>query len=227
MGFEPTTSTLARLRSTPELRPLWPEWAFKSAPMISIGQTFASVNFELLLPAVGLETTKPGVYTSLMTFTRDDLLAHLDVLGIVTKTVNHPPVFTVEESKHLRGDLLGAHTKNLFLKDKKGRLWLVIAQEDRHLDLKALRKDIGAAQLSFGKPALLSEVLGLEPGSVTPFGVINDTEQQVTVILDEGLLAFDALNFHPLTNTATTRISPKGLLAFLRDTGHEPKIIAL
>ncbi len=194
--------------------------------MISIGQAFASVNLKLPLLVVALEATEPGVYTSPMTFTRDDLLARLDVLGIVTKTVNHPPVFTVEESKRLRGNLLGAHTKNLFLKDKKGRLWLVIAQEDRDVDLKALRKDIGAAQLSFGKPALLSEVLGLEPGSVTPFGVINDIENQVTVILDKGLLAFDALNFHPLTNTATTRISPKGLQAFLGDTGHEPKIIA-
>ena len=176
---------------------------------------------------MALEATEPGVYTSPMTFTCDDLLARLDVLGIVTKTVNHPPVFTVEESKRLRGNLLGAHTKNLFLKDKKGRLWLVIAQEDRDVDLKALRKDIGAAQLSFGKPALLSEVLGLEPGSVTPFGVINDTEQQVTVILDKGLLAFDTVNFHPLTNTATTQISPEGLKAFLRDTRHEPTIIAL
>jgi len=195
--------------------------------MISIDQTFASVNFGLLLPAVALEATEPGVYTPPMTFTRDELMTRLDDLGIVTKTVNHPPVFTVEESKRLRGDLLGAHTKNLFLKDKKGRLWLVIAQEDRHVDLKALRKDIGAAQLSFGKPALLSEVLGLEPGSVTPFGVVNDTEQQVTVILDKDLLAFDALNFHPLTNTATTRISPKDLQSFLGDTGHEPKIIGL
>ena len=162
-----------------------------------------------------------------MAFVRKDLLSRLDALGIVTTTVDHPAVFTVEEAKRLRGNLLGAHTKNLFLKDKKNRLWLVVALEDRDLDLKALRKEIGAAQLSFGNPGLLLKILGLEPGSVTPFGVINDTDGEVTVILDKGLLAFDVLNFHPLTNTATTQISPEGLLAFLSDTKHQPKIIAL
>ena len=176
---------------------------------------------------MALEAAEPGVYTLAMTLTRNDLLSRLDALGIVTTTVDHPAVFTVEESKRLRGNLLGGHTKNLFLKDKKGRLWLVVALEDRDVDLKALRKEIGAAQLSFGKPDLLSKVLGLEPGSVTPFGVINDTDGQVTVILDKGLLAFDVLNFHPLTNTATTQISPEGLQIFLRDTRHKPTIIAL
>ena len=176
---------------------------------------------------MALEAAESDVYTLAMNLTRKDLLSRLDALGIVTTTVDHPAVFTVEESKRLRGNLLGGHTKNLFLKDKKGRLWLVVALEDRDVDLKALRKEIGAAQLSFGKPDLLSKVLGLEPGSVTPFGVINDTDGQVTVILDKGLLAFDTVNFHPLTNTATTQISPEGLQAFLRDTRHEPTIIAL
>ena len=111
--------------------------------------------------------------------------------------------------------------------DKKGRLWLVVTLEDKDVDFKALRKKVGAAQLSFGKPYLLSEVLGLEPGSVTPFGVINDTELRVTVILDKGLLSFNVLNFHPLTNTATTQISPKDLQVFLCDTGHKPEIIVL
>ena len=173
-----------------------------------------------------LEKAESNSYTLNMALTRKDLLARLDALGILTTTVDHPAVFTVKESKRLRGDLLGAHTKNLFLKDKKDRLWLVVALEDKDVDLKALRKEIGAAQLSFGKPDLLSRILGLEPGSVTPFGVINDTDRQVTVILDKGLLEFDTLNFHPLTNTATTQITPKGLLAFLSDTRHEPTIIA-
>lgn len=159
--------------------------------------------------------------------TRDILLQRLAALGIDAETVDHPAVYTVDESKRLRGDLPGAHSKNLFLKDKKGRLWLVVTLEDRHIDLKALRKTIGAAQLSFGKPDLLQEVLGIDPGSVTPFGVINDTTARVSVVLDDGLLAFEALNFHPLTNTATTRLSPDGLLAFLRDTGHEPLIVTL
>ena len=201
----------------------------QSAPIIRVGLTFARVNFTLLFPDPpgALEAAESGVYTFAMTLTRNDLLNRLDALGIVTTTVDHPAIFTVEESKRLRGDLLGAHTKNLFLKDKKGRLWLVVAQEDRDVDLKALRKEIGAAQLSFGKPDLLSRVLGLEPGSVTPFGVINDTDGQVTVILDKGLLAFDVLNYHPLTHTATTQISPEGLQTFLRDTRHKPTIIAL
>lgn len=162
-----------------------------------------------------------------MTATRETLLARLDALGLDTVTVDHPAVYTVEEAKRLRGDLPGTHSKNLFLKDKKGRLWLVVAMEDRDVDLKALRKTIGAATLSFGKPDLLMEVLGLEPGSVTPFGVVNDLENRITVVLDEGLMGADALNFHPLANTATTRISPDGLLAFLRDTGHEPLVVTL
>ncbi|MDD9876659.1 MAG: prolyl-tRNA synthetase associated domain-containing protein [Magnetovibrio sp.] len=135
--------------------------------------------------------------------------------------------YTVEEAKALRGDLPGAHSKNLFLKDKKGRFWLVVTLEDKAVDLKALRKTIGAATLSFGKPEALMENLGIEPGSVTPFGAVNDTEDAVTVVLDSDLLAAEPLNFHPLVNTATTRISAEGLLAFLRDTGHEPVVVAL
>ncbi|MBT3660917.1 MAG: prolyl-tRNA synthetase associated domain-containing protein [Rhodospirillaceae bacterium] len=160
-----------------------------------------------------------------MVATRDDLFNRLDALGIVTKTVEHPTVFTVDEAKAARGDLAGSHSKNLFLKDKKGRMWLVVTLEDRAVDTKALRKAIGAAQLSFGKPELLKDVLGIDPGSVTPFAVINDTGGQVSVILDAGLLASEPLNFHPLVNTATTSISTEDLLAFLRDTGHEPVVL--
>lgn len=154
-----------------------------------------------------------------------DLFRTLDELGIETETVRHPPVFTVEESKALRGDLAGAHTKNLFLKDKKGRLWLVVALEDRAVDLKDLRRRIGAATLSFGRADLLVEVLGIEPGSVTPFAVINDTDGRVQVVLDAGLLDHGRLNFHPLINAATTAISVDGLMTFLRATGHQPAII--
>ncbi|MBT7510597.1 MAG: prolyl-tRNA synthetase associated domain-containing protein [Rhodospirillaceae bacterium] len=160
-----------------------------------------------------------------MVATRDDLFNRLDALGIVTKTVEHPTVFTVDEAKAARGDLAGSHSKNLFLKDKKGRMWLVVTLEDRAVDTKALRKAIGAAQLSLGKPELLKDVLGIDPGSVTPFAVINDTGGQVSVILDAGLLASEPLNFHPLVNTATTSISTEDLLAFLRDTGHEPVVL--
>jgi Ala-tRNA(Pro) deacylase len=162
-----------------------------------------------------------------MAATSTDLLQHLERLGIPTETVEHPAVFTVDEAKALRGELPGAHSKNLFLKDKKSRFWLVVALEDRAIDLKALRKSIGAAQLSFGKPEALMEKLGIEPGSVTPFSVINDADQSVTVVLDEEMLTREPLNFHPLVNTATTQISADGLLAFLRDCGHDPIIATL
>lgn len=162
-----------------------------------------------------------------MAATEEDLFRRLEELGIVTETVRHPPVFTVEESKALRGDLAGAHSKNLFLKDKKGRLWLVVAEEDRAIDLKDLRHRIGAATLSFGRPDLLIEVLGIEPGSVTPFAIINDTEKRVSVVLDADLVAHERINFHPLTNAATTAISPEGLMTFLRACGHDPAITQL
>ncbi len=159
--------------------------------------------------------------------TPDELLRRLDDLGLKTRTVAHPAVFTVEQARALRGDLPGAHSKNLFLKDKKGRLWLVVALADRQIDLKALRHQIGAATLSFGKPDLLLEVLGIEPGSVTPFAVINDTEKRVQMVLDKAMLELEPLNFHPLTNTATTQISATDLLSFLDALGLQPMIVEL
>lgn len=159
-----------------------------------------------------------------MSATREDLMARLDALDINVTTVEHPPVFTVDEAQALRGDLPGGHTKNLFLKDKKGGLWLVVCLEDRRVDLKALKKRLGAPQFSFGKPELLIEVLGIEPGSVTPFSLMNDTEGRVTAVFDQGMFDFDPLNFHPLKNDATSQIAPDDLLKFARATGHEPII---
>ena len=155
----------------------------------------------------------------------DDLFSRLRQLGIHTDTHRHAAVYTVEQAKALRGDLPGGHSKNLFLKDKKDALWLVVALEDRTVDMKDLRRRLGAAQLSFGKPELLLAVLGIEPGSVTPFAAINDAEGRVTVVLDSGLLDHDPLNFHPLTNAATTAIAPGDLVTFLRAVGHEPRIV--
>jgi len=159
--------------------------------------------------------------------TPDDLLKRLDQLGIRTTTHHHPPVFTVEESKRLRGALPGGHTKNLFLKDKKDVLWLVVALEDRVLDMKDLRRRIGSAPLSFGRPELLRAVLGIEPGAVTPFALINDGDRQVRVVLDRAMMEIDVLNFHPLSNAATTTIAPQDLLRFIRSCGHEPAIVDL
>jgi Ala-tRNA(Pro) deacylase len=160
-----------------------------------------------------------------MSASRADLLAFLQKHGILTSTVEHPPLFTVEESQALRGKIDGGHTKNLFLKDKKDQVFLVVAEEDAVIDMKTLHKRIDSARLSFGKPELLAELLGVVPGSVTPFGVINDIAGRVTVILDSALLRHERLNFHPLENTATTTIVREDFLAFLRHTGHEPKIL--
>ena len=157
----------------------------------------------------------------------EQLLARLAELGIQSRTVSHPPVFTVEEAKALRGELPGGHVKNLFLRNKKGAMWLVVAEEDRPIDLKALGERIGAGRVSFGSPDRLMQYLGVIPGSVTPFGIINDTGGAVQVVLDKGLLEHDPINVHPLTNDRTTAISPKDLLAFLEATGHKPQIIDL
>ena len=162
-----------------------------------------------------------------MAATGQDLYDLLARLGIATETARHPPVFTVEEARAHRGTLPGIHTKNLFLKDKKGILWLIVAGEDRAIDLKALRPRIGSAPLSFASPDRLREVLGVEPGSVTPFALINDREARVRVVLDAELLALSPLNFHPLVNTATTAIAPDDLLVFVRSCGHEPRIARL
>jgi Ala-tRNA(Pro) deacylase len=160
-----------------------------------------------------------------MAYTRSDLFARLDELGIATTTVEHPPLFTVDQSRALRGSIPGGHTKNLFLKDKKERVYLVVAQEDAEIDMKRLHQRIGSARLSFGRPELLAELLGVEPGSVTPFGAINDVGRRVTVVIDETLLRHEELNFHPLENTATTTIASADLLTFLRSTGHEPSVL--
>ena len=160
-----------------------------------------------------------------MPLTRADLMAAFDRLAISTSTTEHPPLFTVEQSQSLRGKIPGGHTKNLFLKDKKDAVFLVVAEENAEVDMKSLHKRIGSARLSFGRPELLGELLGVVPGSVTPLAAINDTAGRVTVILDEALMRHESLNFHPLENTATTTIGSDDFLAFLRSTGHEPRIL--
>lgn len=156
----------------------------------------------------------------------EDLFAYLDSLGIAHKTVSHPPLFTVGQSQALRGQIPGGHTKNLFLKDKKGKLFLVVAPEEAGIELKSLHRMLGASgRFSFGSADLMRETLGVEPGSVTPFGVINDTAGRVHVVLDSAMMEHALLNYHPLTNTMTTAIARDDLVKFLKATGHAPRIL--
>jgi len=158
----------------------------------------------------------------------EDLLAFLDSLGVAHETVEHPPLHTVEESQALRGQIPGGHSKNLFVKDKKSRLFLLTVGEETIVDLKRVHEKIGAnGRVSFGSAELLEEVWGVRPGAVTPFGAINDRQGRVTVVLDSELMAHGRVNFHPLVNTRTTGVSSEGLLKFLRATGHEPLVTAL
>jgi Ala-tRNA(Pro) deacylase len=160
-----------------------------------------------------------------MPTTSEDLFAYLDRLGVAHATVSHPALFTVEQSQTLRGQIPGGHTKNLFLRDKKGAFYLVVALEDAAIALKDLHRRLGASgRFSFGSAEAMNELLGVVPGSVTPFAAINDTTRQVTVVLDRAMLDHDVLNFHPLVNTMTTSISKAGLIAFLAATGHQPRI---
>jgi Ala-tRNA(Pro) deacylase len=155
----------------------------------------------------------------------DQLFAALDALAIKYTTVKHPPLFTVEQSRALRGQIPGGHTKNLFLRDKKHALFLVVAEEEADIDLKGLHRLLGAnGRFSFGSSDLLREVWGVEPGAVTPFGALNDTAGRVTVVLDKAMLAHATLNFHPLVNTMTTSIARDDLIRFLESTGHSPRI---
>jgi len=163
-----------------------------------------------------------------MPITPDELFTALDRLGIAHPTVTHPPLFTVEQSQSLRGTLAGGHTKNLFLKDKKGALFLVTALEDAVIDLKSLHHRVGASgRFSFGSADAMRDVLGVIPGAVTPFGAINDTAGRVTVVLDSALMQHAIVNAHPLVNTMTTSIANADLVRFLESTGHPPWIVGV
>ncbi len=158
--------------------------------------------------------------------TSDDLFAFLDSLGIAHTTKRHEPVFTVAESVSLRDEIPGGHTKNLFVKDKKDNFFLLTVEENATVDLKTVHQIIGAAsKVSFGKPEKLMEYLGVIPGAVTAFGVINDTERNVTIIIDEDLMRDDIINCHPLSNDATTSIASRDLLRFIEATGHQPLVL--
>ena len=157
--------------------------------------------------------------------TRADLIGFLDEIGVVHSTLDHPAVFRVGEGDEIKAALPGGHTKNLFLKDAKGQLWLISALGETQIDLKSLPKVIGSARLSFGSAPLMEQVLGVPPGSVTAFALVNDTNKQVRFVADAALMAADPVNFHPLTNAATTAVSQADFRRFLAALGVEPLVV--
>jgi Ala-tRNA(Pro) deacylase len=157
--------------------------------------------------------------------TRSDLFAFFDAHGVVHTTLDHPPVFRVEDGLEIKKALPGGHTKNLFLKDAKGQLWLISALGETTIDLKKLHHVIGSARLSFGPQEMMVETLGVTPGSVTAFGLINDADRQVRFVLDKALADSDPVNFHPLGNDATTAVSRADFRKFLAALGVEPMIV--
>ena len=155
-----------------------------------------------------------------------DLFARLDALGIAHHTTRHRPVFTVDEGADLKRQMPGGHSKNLFLKDKKGALFLLCALGETNVDLNSLSRLISAGRFSFGSPERLMEHLGVAPGAVTLFALINDPDRRVTLLLDEAFFGYDRVNFHPLRNDATTAIGPADMLHFIAALGRTPVRLA-
>lgn len=160
-------------------------------------------------------------------WTSDDLFQRLDELGIQVETTEHEPVYTVEQSQAARGDLPGAHTKNLFLRNKKGQMWLVVVAEEKSVDLKALSASLNAGRLSFGSADRLQRHLGIIPGAVTPFAVCNDAAGSVQLVIDAPLLEVELLHCHPLENDKTTAIAPNDLVRFAEACAHAPQVITV
>lgn len=154
--------------------------------------------------------------------TEKELFAKLDALGIAHSTVEHPAMFTVEDGRDWHDKIPGMHCKNLFLKDKKGKLWLVVMPADKRANLNRLEKTIGSARLSFGKSGLLFEILGITPGAVTPFALMNDRDRKVTVVLDKDMMEAQTVNYHPLRNTASTTLKASDLLRFIKSLSYDP-----
>ncbi len=159
--------------------------------------------------------------------TPGDLLARLEELGIPCTTHEHQPVHTVADNRALRGSLPGVHCKTLFFKDKKARLWLTVVEESRELGLKALAGLIGSARLSFARPERVRDILGVEPGAVTPLALINETDEQIAVFIDRAIMEADPVNLHPLVNNRTTALHPRDLVRFITACGYDPKVIDL
>ena len=152
---------------------------------------------------------------------KEELIKLLDESNCDYEVKEHAPLFTVEDSKSLRGSILGAHSKNLFLKDAKGQFYLLSVEENTKVDLKKIKNFIGSKKLSFAKAEYLESILGIEPGSVSPFALINDVDKKVLFFLDKNFLNYEKLNFHPLVNTATVNIATSDMIKFIEEK-HNP-----
>ena len=160
-----------------------------------------------------------------MPATEKDLFALFERLNITHQTVEHPPLFTVADGRDWHGKIPGLHCKNLFMKDKKDKIWLIVMPGDKRAHMSALERAIGSARLSFGKPELLLDVLGITPGSVTPFALMNDTARRCTVVLDSDMMKAPLVNFHPLRNDASTSLPASDLLKFIKALSYDPLIV--
>ena len=152
---------------------------------------------------------------------KEKLIKLLDESNCDYEVKEHAPLFTVEDSKSLRGSILGAHSKNLFLKDAKGQFYLLSVEENTKVDLKKIMNFIGSKKLSFAKAEYLESILGIEPGSVSPFALINDVDKKVLFFFDKNFLNYEKLNFHPLVNTATVNIATSDMIKFIEEK-HKP-----
>ncbi len=158
--------------------------------------------------------------------TPSDIYRFLDDLGVEYGKCEHPAVFTVEESSRLVPELPGTPTKNLFIRDGKGRRhFLIVVGHDKSVDLKSLGERLEAGKLSFASPQRLQKHLGLEPGSVSILGIVNDSEGNVELVIDRAVWESDAVQCHPLVNTATVIIPRAGLRRILEHTGHAPRVL--
>ena len=157
----------------------------------------------------------------------ESLMQKLDDLGVTYTRYDHEAVFTVAESEKIEADMPGTHCRNLFLRDKKKRMFLVVLPNDVEVDMKKLAPIIGSDRISFGSADRLWEFLGVRPGSVCPFAIINDPEHKIKLVLDESMMKADIVNYHPLINTMTLGLSPDGLITFIKDCGHDPLIVDL
>jgi Ala-tRNA(Pro) deacylase len=209
-------------KSPPALQPLPGRGAPAGARTCRLARNGSTRRLSMSIVCLRIRRRHP------MSANPSDLFAFLDRLGIAHASMTHPPLFTVGQSQSLRGTIPGGHTKNLFLKDKKGALFLVTALEDAIIDLKSLHRLLGAGgRFSFGSADLLRTTLGIEPGAVTPFAAMNDADMRVSVVLDADLMRHATINCHPLVNTMTTSIAREGLVRFLEATGHTPRVVAV